>query len=59
VDIVCRFDELLSTEPEIVSTNPVTTREVVSTNSVTTTGAEELGPNEIDETSNSGKTRNI
>jgi hypothetical protein len=46
VDIVCSFDELFPAE-------------VVSTNSVTTTGAEELGPKETDETSNSGKTRNI
>jgi hypothetical protein len=42
VDIVCSFDELLSTE--VVSTNSVTTREVESTNSVTTTGPEELDP---------------
>ena len=48
VDIVCSIDELLSTEPEIVSTNSVTTK-----------GAEELGPKPNDETSNSGKTRNI
>jgi hypothetical protein len=57
VDIVCSFDELIPAE--VVSTNSVTTREVESTYSVTTTGAEELDPKPNDETSNSGKIRNI